>query len=415
MSLWFRLQGFTRHSGKGKARVARRPSFPGNLRLFKTAISFELRLAAACCGPNSSQAADSLFSLESIDWDRFRAVVRRHRIEPLVNYYLPSTGLRVPPQVIASLKEAAATTVAENLRYAVASDQLLRQCQKVGIDLLFVKGLTLSKLAYGTIALKKGWDIDVLVAEEQVVSASRVLRELGYECTIPGAGLSDDEMRCWAHSSKESVWHNASRGVFVELHSRLVDNEMLLTGSEDFQSARVVEIVSGVALPTLREERLFAYLCVHGAASAWFRLKWLADFAALIREKDSEEIERLYRKSKELGAGRAAAQALLLSETLLGIEIPAELARELRANRANLILYRISLHMLDGGRPEAELGERRLGTVPIHLAQFLLLPGWRFKIAELYRQTSSVWHRLARQWSPASGYADRNTHTVGGV
>ena len=74
--------------------------------------------------------------------------------------------------------------------------------------------------------------------------------------------------------------------------------------------AQEVEIAPGIALPTLADEELFAYLAVHGASSAWFRLKWIADFAAILDARTGAEIERIYQKSQVLGAGRAAGQAL---------------------------------------------------------------------------------------------------------
>ena len=46
-------------------------------------------------------------------------------------------------------------------------------------------------------------------------------------------------------------------------------------------------------MPTLADEPLYAYLCVHGASSAWFRLKWIADLNALLAGRTAEEIAAL--------------------------------------------------------------------------------------------------------------------------
>lgn len=49
------------------------------------------------------------------------------------------------------------------------------------------------------------------------------------------------------------------------------------------ESARqLVEVACGIELPTLARDEPSAHLCVHGASSAWFRLKWITDLAALI-------------------------------------------------------------------------------------------------------------------------------------
>jgi hypothetical protein len=47
------------------------------------------------------------------------------------------------------------------------------------------------------------------------------------------------------------------------------------------------ELAPGVAVPTLATDALFAYICGHGAAHLWARLRWRADVAALLaREPD---------------------------------------------------------------------------------------------------------------------------------
>ena len=70
-------------------------------------------------------------------------------------------------------------------------------------------------------------------------------------------------------------------------------------------------------LRTLGEEDLFAYLCMHGALHWWNRLKWLADVNALLASTPEDGVERLVRAAEARGAGRAAAQALLLCQRLL--------------------------------------------------------------------------------------------------
>ena len=49
-----------------------------------------------------------------------------------------------------------------------------------GVALLFLKGLTVGKLAYGNAMLKMGWDIDLLVDPDQLVEAAGLLEARGY-------------------------------------------------------------------------------------------------------------------------------------------------------------------------------------------------------------------------------------------
>lgn len=307
-------------------------------------------------------------------------MVRRQRVEGLADAALRNAGVDLPAQVAADLSAASAGIAHENLLHAAASLRLQRAFAEAGIPILFVKGVTLSLLAYGTLALKKARDIDVVVAPEAIARAFELLEHEGYHCLTPIAPSSDPQAR------KETVWADAS-DILVELHSGLVDNPMLLPGVGVNSPRQLVEIASGKSLPTLRKDELFAYLCVHGATHAWSRLKWLADVAALVAADEEAEIERLYRRSVELGAGRSAAQALLLCSKLLGTRLPERLDGALSADLATRWLVRVALSSM--ARPgERELDETVLGTVPIHLSHFLLKRGRQYKWSELKRKSA---------------------------
>ena len=141
-----------------------------------------------------------------------------------------------------------------------------------------------------------------------------------------------------------------------------------------------------MTLPTLAPDELFAYLCVHGASSAWFRLKWIADLAGLVQSMASGSLDALYRRSQKLGAARAAGQALLLADALFGTLKGSPLRAELSNDRGNVWLASAALKQLVRNTGPVEPTERRLGTWRIHATQLLLRPGLRFKAGELARQ-----------------------------
>ena len=122
------------------------------------------------------------------------------------------------------------------------------------------------------------------------------------------------------------------------------------------------------------------YLAVHGASSAWFRLKWIADVAALLAPLPQVEIERLYRSAAASGAGRAAALALLLCHRLFATPLDARLLAELRGDRIVRALLRLSLRKLAGRAEARELDATRLGTLTIHLLQLGLKKGLRGRL-----------------------------------
>ena len=344
----------------------------------------------ACCKALIDARAGGMVASQigAVDFTRLTALAKRHRVEGIVWSALCNAGMETGTALLAPLAAEARAISQQGLRAAAESARLQSAFGAAGIDLLFLKGLTVGQLAYGNAFVKMSWDIDVLVAPEAVAAAADELKQCGYRCGLPGERA--DLLR-WHAVNKESVWHDDSGLHHVELHSRLADNRALIPAIGMTSPRQSVMIAPGIVLPTLAADELFAYLCVHGASSAWFRLKWVVDFAGLLRGRDGGEIERLYRRSQQLGAARSAAQALMVADALFDLPLPPELRAELGRSRANRRLAAAALGELAAPRAPTE---RRLGTVMIHLTQMLLKPGLSFGWNELRRQVrAAIAHR----------------------
>lgn len=358
----------------------------------------EFQLVVACCRWPPSPARDEAVRAlagRAVDWSLVARIAERHRVEGLAWNALRQAEVAVPAEAGERLRSAAARIARQNLVLTAESLRLAARLDEAGIRHLFVKGIALGALVYGTVGPKMGWDIDLLVPLPVVEAAAGVLEGAGYRLLLPSGPSARETLARFHEHWKESVWTSADGALTVELHTRLSDNPALLPEVGADSPARQVEVARGRFLPTLAPDELFAYLSVHGASSAWFRLKWIADVAALLAGTPPAEIERLYRRSLQLGAGRASAQALLLCRRLYGTELPPALAAELEADRTNRWLVGIALEKLAGRTLATELHQVRFGTAGIHLMQLALLPGLRFKLGELGRQLVRPDDRIA--------------------
>lgn len=339
----------------------------------------DFALAGACCRwTYSGEGADNLRALASaVDWNEFVHACRRHRVQGLARHALSGLQVVLPAPAQVALAGDARAVADQGLRAAQASARLAEAFAAANVSLLFLKGLTLGQLAYGNPFLKMGWDIDILVEPGEVGAAAALLGKLGYRLDLP---REPSLLERWHASRKESVWRSGE-GPIVELHGRVADQPELLPAISAISPSQCVSIAPGIDLRTFADDELFAYLCVHGASSAWFRLKWITDLAAMLHGRRPEEIDSLYDRSQELGAGRAAAQALLLGAMLY--DIPLSPALRVRLDtRVNRWLARAALGEMLRGEPT----ERMLGTSTIHLTQFFLLDGLRYKLSELKRR-----------------------------
>lgn len=350
---------------------------------------FDLLVEASRASFAGTDAALLPEHVRSVDWPGLVRLARFHRVQGLVWKGLAPIRDALPARAAQALANEAAAIAESNLRATVECRDLRRLFDEAGIPLLFVKGLTLAALAYGTIATKAGVDVDLLVPAEDLAGAAGLLRDAGYRLTHQGPSSNTKQLQSWHRQRKESAWVQPERRIQVDLHTRLADQPLLIPAIGARSSPRLVEVSKGIALPTLRPDSLFAYLAVHGASSLWFRLKWITDFAALAHRSTPGEIESHYRCSLELGAGRSTAVALLLADALYGTLAGLDILRaELERDRVARAMARAALNWL--AREPVEPTSRPLGTLPIHIYQLGLVPGWRFKIVELVRQARAT-------------------------
>ena len=343
----------------------------------------EFQLLVRCCLWNFvvTEYAERTRIPADCDWGRLVALARRHRVQGLVWNALAALADQMPDDAREKLSSDGRSIAATNLAIAAECHALLDAFGHAKIPLLFIKGLSVGALAYRSPLLKMGWDIDLLIDPQDLLQVSALLQTLGYKLRLP-ADISD--LPDWHGRSKESVWHRDGH-IHVELHTRLADNHQLIPAIDVHSPQQLVEVAPSVSLPTLAEDELLAYLAVHGSSSAWFRLKWLSDFAALLSGRSGDELNRFYLRSQQLGAARSFGQALLLADRLFEVLQPnPQLRKQLAHDGATALLCRAALRMMTNG--DSDPTDRPLGTLPIHWTQLLLKPGLSFKLSELRRQ-----------------------------
>lgn len=337
-----------------------------------------------CFRAGNASARD--FPVNTLNWPHFLQLARRHRVQGLASKGISIFVQDPPAEILRPLNEDAMAVVGQNLRMLSECAGLKGDFKDAGLPLLFLKGLTLAALVYREPMLKMAWDIDVLIAPGDLQEAARLLRKRGYDPTVPDS----PQLNAWHERHKESIWRQAETGIHLELHTRLADNPHLIAGVGVWSPAQQIEVAAGIELPTLATEELFAYLSVHGASSAWFRLKWISDFAALIAAFSPSDFERLYERAQEIEAGRAPAQALLVADKLFDLQLPPDLRKRIDSDPANRALAWVAIRQVLEVR---EPTERPLGTATIHLSQGAMLPGLRFATDEYVRQLRDMLSR----------------------
>ena len=188
------------------------------------------RVLVALAGGTIDPALDAL---SPEDWLALDSMAAEHRLQPLLHYRL-AEDQRVPAELRKAWHQAYRQTAMIAL---VQQADLAAACQLLearGMAPLALKGAWLARHAYPHPALRPMRDIDLLVAQEDVLPAFAALQEAGY--VQPGAAemTLEESVRLDKHLPPLL----SPRGTVIELHHRLWEPD----GRLDHASPKIDEM-----------------------------------------------------------------------------------------------------------------------------------------------------------------------------
>ncbi|MBU1325377.1 MAG: nucleotidyltransferase family protein [Alphaproteobacteria bacterium] len=293
-------------------------------------------LARLCADAGSGRRVDELAraAREVRQWDGLEDMIVHHRVVGIAHAAMMRCADAFPLHLRQALAKRASALAVTNLSGASETVKLQLLLEEAGIEPVFFKGATLAQRAYGTLATKQSRDVDFIVPAADVVHAVSLLEQRGYRLELPRPGLTGAQWRSMTTFGMEVQMVHPQSHIRVEPHWRLTQTEALISTQDLCASAgKAWDAIGDVPIRTFHPDDLFAYLCVHGAAAGWFRLKWLTDLNALTDEAAPGELDRLYRHAATRGAGASAALALSMCGTVFGREVPSGVQRRIDGSR----------------------------------------------------------------------------------
>lgn len=289
-------------------------------------MSAEFRLVAACCRWPTDVAAIRAAATAPIDWRVAVSLARRHRVIGFVRQGLLAAAIAVPSR----LDELYAPMMRRNILQYGEAVRLTALLADADITVALLKGVVLAELAYGGQSVKQTIDNDLLVAPRDVPATIAILHVAGYrEIGLPDNDNPPPPTQVVDLVNEYQMIHSAS-GAILDLHWRLHAHKQVL-GEPDVATETRDVMVEGKRLPTLRGDDLMLYLAVHGARHSWARIKWLADYNALLGRMSDGEVAALRALARRGGVAPCVDSALIQCERLLGARVPADVHRSRRA------------------------------------------------------------------------------------
>jgi len=364
-------------------------------------FSAELTLVVACSRWPFNKSVEREIQTRAaapIDWSRFLDWVRRNRIAPLVYYNLRQTGSPlIPETVVARIQSEAAKNARRVLIQVAEAARITRLLADAGIRSMIIKGPVLSLLAFGDLTLRESQDIDVVIDPARLLDVDRLMVQAGYRRITPEVELALFQYKIYQRWRCQFRYYLDSLDLFLEVHWRLTSNSLLMPSDATklFSCSKEVS-VGGASFRTLADEELFLYLCVHGSVHIWFRLKWLADIAALLQRLRPEIIERIARRAQSLGLNRPFHAALILAHGLMAAPVPSDVLAKTCGDQATRKLVVAGCKALNWRGSPGEPSETPWFNTWLSWHAFRLKPGFRYRVRELQDQLFSPedWARV---------------------
>ena len=279
-------------------------------------VTTELRLVALLSLPHLCPAQVHQAGLleETADFNRVSELVTAHHVWPSVyctlRDHLPH-WLAKPS--LGDLQSRYQINCIQSQRAFVISGHLLRECRAQHIPIKILKGAPLAFKLYGDITKRHSSDIDLVVRQADLDACHLILSRAGFQCFDLHA-LSEAQTRAYWRTNKDIAYRNQA-GVLVELHVRLSLQHFSITD-------RYLEALFDATPASERAHLELLYLCLHGIANYFHRLKWLIDIALYLNLQTESSGQGLIRVARAKGAMRLLSASWVLANILFDTDLP---------------------------------------------------------------------------------------------
>ncbi|MCF6157749.1 MAG: hypothetical protein E3K32_04090 [wastewater metagenome] len=232
-------------------------------------ISHENRLLLYCA--QNGMPEDTLNEVKdimslSLNWEEVLASAFWHGIAPLLYHNLKhiSKNYYVPQEVMAQLRTAYQGNLARNMYLYAELKRSLEAFYDKGVKVIVLKGAALAKIVYDDIGLRQMSDIDLLVKQEDLSHAEKIMSGLGYyfHGNMPPEWYRENHQHIsYIHPETnipvEIHWHIAKKTHMSRI--RIVDTDII---EEWWEGVKTLEFCSNKAF-ILCPDDLIIHLCLH--------------------------------------------------------------------------------------------------------------------------------------------------------
>ncbi|MFZ0759240.1 MAG: nucleotidyltransferase family protein [Candidatus Sulfotelmatobacter sp.] len=290
-----------------------------------------LLAASSAGGCENGPGRIESFLEKPVEWEALLRLADRHGTAALLYRNLSRFGDAVPAAALASLRQHYERSIHKSLFLARELIRILDCLDALGVEVIPYKGIVLSEVYYGDMALRQPGDLDLFVRKQDVARIKNAVRDLGYTLRLPVPEVAEER---YIASGYECAFDSPAGKNLLELQWALEPRFYAVDFDMEALFARAVEVaVAGRRVKTPSPEDLLLVLSVHAAKHVWGRLIWLCDIAQILK-RNHLNWDWVQSRAREFGIERMVRVTLLLANHLLATPIPAPIEPALCADRA---------------------------------------------------------------------------------
>lgn len=304
-------------------------------RISPDSFEWKLLLAASAVGcaesiPTRIRSLLNSQNHHAVDWQSLLRCADFHGTSSLLYQNFDAVPSVFPAAVLESLHQRYVTNVQKSLFLARELGRIHDFANALGIELIGYKGIVLSEVYYGDMAMRQAGDIDLFVRKRDVIRIKGALRDLGYIATLD---IPENSEADYIASGYEYSFDSSAGKHLLELQWALQPRFHAVDYEVDGLFARAVEVTAAgrhIRMPS--PEDLLLVLGVHAAKHVWGRLIWLCDIAQILR-RGNLNFDVVLSRAHVLGIMRILSVTLLLANRFVEVPIPAEIESVISADR----------------------------------------------------------------------------------
>lgn len=298
-----------------------------------------------------------------LNWTRLLSLAQRHALVPLLYSHLNRLAADlVPPERLQELRHRFQSNSALNVLLTGEMVRLVDLFKQNQIPALPYKGPAIGVGVYGNLGLRQFADLDILVPEKDVWTATDLLTEQGYQAHFV---IPERKKSTFLRLSYVRLFKRESDGTTVELHWRLAPRFFgaNFNTARLWQRSRTIQLQgSTVQLPLTQDFILM--LCIHGAKDCWEKLEWVCGLAELVRSDPGIDWNQLFSDARQSRCLRIVKLGLLLAHDFLDAPVPATVMVDLKTDEA---FRRLVSQIIDRSFAERQVPFTVANRIKFHL------------------------------------------------